>query len=467
MMFKNKTLIFLGAPMRTLKTPASDIAPKPPAKMDRSRYIPVAAKFIMGHCYAAIWTIFSIYLSIPWLHDFSEIVSFPMALLVIAGLAYVPGYLNIFMVVSLLLDKQPQFKNNRPSKTVTILIAARNEEIFISQTIKYIARQDYDGQIKVLVIDNGSSDNTAAISIHTGKSLGLDLIVLKEAEPGKYNALNSGLKHTQTELVMTLDADTLLHKSAVRYLVARLESAPNEVCAVAGSVLVHNSRRNLLTRMQEWDYFLGIASIKRLQGLYQGTLVAQGAFSLYRTKDLLRAGGWPNAIGEDIILTWDLLHRGRKVYFEPLAIAFTEVPTTLKAFSYQRSRWARGMIEALKLIKPWDQPRSYIKYLTGINLLMPYLDFCYTFFWLPGLILAFFGIYWVVGFMTLLVLPLTFISYGLYYIYQRRVFRVLKLRIRRNLTGFLVFVLFYQIIMSPVAVWGYLQEFFRTKRIWK
>lgn len=75
--------------------------------------------------------------------------------------------------------------------------------------------------------------------------------------------------------MVSLDADTLLHKSAIRYLVSRIKSAPKEVCAVAGSVLVRNSRKNLLTRLQEWDYFLGIASIKRMQGLYQGTLVAQ------------------------------------------------------------------------------------------------------------------------------------------------------------------------------------------------
>jgi poly-beta-1,6-N-acetyl-D-glucosamine synthase len=56
--------------------------------------------------------------------------------------------------------------------------------------------------------------------------------------------------------------------------------------------------------MQEWDYFLGIASIKRLQGLYQGTLVAQGAYSLYKTQCIKEVGGWPDAIGEDIVLTW-------------------------------------------------------------------------------------------------------------------------------------------------------------------
>jgi len=102
-----------------------------------------------------------------------------------------------------------------------------------------------------------------------------------------------------------------------------------------------------------------------------------------------------------------------------------------------------------------------------INLLMPYLDLSYTFFWLPGLILAFFGFFWIVGPFTLLVLPLTVLGYSVLYKYQKYVFRKLNLRVRRNSSGFLLFLLCYQMIMSPVSVWGYAQEAFRLKRVWK
>ena len=68
---------------------------------------------------------------------------------------------------------------------------------------------------------------------------------------------------------------------ALKRCVARLMVSPPTTVAVAGAVFVRNSRKNLLTQAQEWDYFLGIASIKRQQGLFQGTLVAQGAFSVY------------------------------------------------------------------------------------------------------------------------------------------------------------------------------------------
>lgn len=436
-------------------------------KYKRKLYIPVPVKFLVAHICSLIWVIFSIYISRNWIIDFSKIASLPVAIIIIVGIAYIPGYNNAFLVVSLIIDRQPSFKNLYPVENITILIAARNEADKIENTLSYIAKQDYTGKCKVIVIDNGSTDFTSLNAIKAAEEFNLDISVISEKNPGKYNALNTGLKYTTTDFVITLDADTLLHESALRYLVARIKSAPGDVCAVAGSILVRNSRDNLLTRIQEWDYFLGIASIKRLQGLYQGTLVAQGAYSIYRTENLKKVGGWPNAIGEDIVLTWNLLSNGWKAYFEPLAIAFTEVPTNLYSFSRQRSRWARGMIEALKIIKPWRQPNIYIKFLTSINLIMPFLDFTYTFCWLPGLILAMFGIYWIVGPMTLLVLPLTFISYTILYTYQKHVFKNLKLKVRKNLIGFIVFVLFYQMVMSPVSVWGYLQEFFKLRRKWK
>lgn len=430
-------------------------------------YVPVSVKFRLCHILSILWTSFSIYLSLPWLKDLSKVLTFPLALVIISGISYIPGYLNAFLVASLLLDRQPPFKDEYPSRNVTVLVAARNEGERISDTVDYIARQDYTGKIKVLIIDNGSTDNTTANAFRAGKKFGLDLSVIREENPGKFNALNAGLKHTLTELVITLDADTLLHKSAIRYLVARIESAPKEVCAVAGSILVRNSRHKLLAKIQEWDYFLGISSIKRLQGLYQGTLVAQGAYSIYKTESVRCTGGWPDAIGEDIVLTWNLLKQRGLTYFEPLAVAFTDVPTSIHAFSRQRSRWARGMIEALKQVKPWHQPHIYTRYLTGINMVMPFLDFTYTLFWLPGLVLAFWGHFWIVGPMTLLVLPLTLISYAILYKYQVHVFSHLNLKIRKNKSGFIIFVLFYQMLMSPISVWGYLQELLKLKRIWK
>lgn len=433
-------------------------------------YIPIKYKFIISLIISILWVIFSYYVSKQWISDLSEVTSsIFLAIFIIAGVAYVPGFMNAFLVSSLLLDKQPKFKVTYPTDDVTILVAAYNEEVGIFNTLSYIKNQSYNGKINTIVINNNSNDNTCLEVERAKKELNMDILLLHENTPGKFNALNHGLKFVKTKYVITLDADTLIHKEAVNYLISRIKSSPNDVCAVAGSMLVRNSRDNLLAKIQEWDYFLSIASIKRMQGLYQGTLVAQGAFSLYDTSVVKSVGGWSDAIGEDIVLTWKMLKEGYRVYFEPHAVAFTDVPIKLSHFVKQRSRWARGMIEALREVKPWQQSSIYYKFLTGIDLLIPYMDFSYTFFWIPGVILAvFFQKYYIVGPMMLLVFPLTLISFYILYYYQANVvFKNLNLKVRKNILGFFIFILCYQIVMSPVSLYGYVQELIGAKRVWK
>lgn len=432
-----------------------------------SRYIPIPRKFLISQLLASIWLIVSIILSLPWVLDLATHTTLIIAILIVAAISYIPGFLNAFMVISLLLDKQPKFRVNNPKIPITIIIACRNEEKAIGYTLQYIANQEYSGKIEIILVDNNSTDKTIDVAKKTGQELGVKFKILLEPKVGKSHALNKALKDVATPFFITLDADTLLHKLALKHIVSRILSAPTDVSAVAGAILVRNSRQKIWTRVQEWDYFLGIASIKRLQGIYQSTLVAQGAFSLYRTDKVREIGGWTDSIGEDIVLTWKMLHKKSRVIFEPTAVAFTEVPSTFKYFQRQRSRWARGMIEALKLIKPWKQPLVYTKFFTGYNVLMPYLDFIYTFVWIPGLIAAFFGYYWVVGIYTVFVLPLTAVQNYILYTYQKYVFRTLNLKIRRNYIGFFAYLLFYQIIMSPVSVWGYIQEIFNFDRVWK
>ena len=200
-----------------------------------------------------------------------------------------------------------------------------------------ISHSDYEGAVSIILADNGSTDRTCEAALRTAARLGVPLRIISELTPGKSNALNTALRQVETAYVVTVDADTLLHVESLRRLVSRLESAPPDTAAVAGTVLVRNSRANLLTRVQEWDYYLGIAAVKRMQGLYQATLVAQGAFSLYRTAEVRRIGGWPDAIGEDIVVTWRLMEHGDRVLFEPTAVAFTDAPVLLTHFMRQRA----------------------------------------------------------------------------------------------------------------------------------
>jgi len=232
---------------------------------ESSFYIDIKTKFYISFCFAILWLVLSVYISIPWIKDLSEITTPLGAIIIITGVAYIPGYMNAFLVVSLILDKQPRFRDEYPRDNVTLLIAAYNEENGIYDTLKYVANQDYDGNIIIIVIDNNSNDNTSKEVQRAKEELGLNIKILEEKNPGKFNALNLGLKYVYTKYVITLDADTLLHQSAIRYLMARMKSSPKDVCAVAGSVLVKNSRDNILSKVQEWDYFLSISSIDILK----------------------------------------------------------------------------------------------------------------------------------------------------------------------------------------------------------
>ncbi|RMX20967.1 hypothetical protein EAS68_04475 [Legionella jordanis] len=85
----------------------------------------------------------------------------------------------------------------------------------------------------------------------------------------------------------------------------------------------------------------------------------------------------------------------------------------------------------------------------------------------PGLVLAFFGYYFVAGPMTLCVLPISLLNNLIFFLGQRKSFHVQALQVRRNVLGFIIYFLFFQLIMNPAVIHGYLSEFFRREKRWR
>ncbi len=445
----------------------SYLSPHTEPRPYRKWYLATHHRFGLAFFAATCWMGVSLWISLPWIRQLSDVITPVPAFIAVGLLALLPGHLVAFLAIGMVLDRQPPLVNVHPTTPVTVLVAARNERDTIAETLDYLAVNDYDGDLQVFLMDNGSTDGTAEAARAAADRNGLALTILREERAGKNYALNHGLSLVQSPIVITVDADTLLQKSAVRLMVSRLQSSPPDVVAVAGHLMVRNSRDGFWARLQVWDYLLGIAAVKRVQGLFQGTLVAQGAFSGYRTEALRRAGGWPAAIGEDIVLTWKLLQNGR-VYHEPLALGFTGVPTTLKQLGRQRSRWARGMLEGLQAVPPWWQGRFTVRALAMIDFAIPVLDLAYVAVWLPGLVLACFGYFYVVGPMTLAVLPMTLALYLLLFRVQKRsVFEPLGLRARKDFWGFVLFVSIYQVFMSAMSIRGYAQHVLNRRHTWK
>ncbi len=428
-------------------------------------YIPVRVKFAMALLASLVWAALSLYAAQGWIADLSEVVGELTAHVVIAGIAVIPGFMNAFLMVSLLLDRRPRVEQPTTGLPgITILVAAYNEQAHIASTVESIANQGYPGDLQVIVINDGSRDATAE-RLAQLKYPWLEVINLQR-NGGKAAALNQGLKRVRHALTLTLDGDSYLYRNALRNLVGRYLSDPPGTRAVAGAVLVRNSRKNLVTQSQEWDYFHGIAAIKRMQSFYHGTLVAQGAFSLYETELLRQLRGWPATVGEDIVLTWAILERGDRVGYAENACVFTNVPETWGQFIRQRQRWSRGLIEAFKahwrlLVKP--RMRTLFVWW---NLLFPYLDFVYTLAFVPGVLLALFGIYWIAGPMTLLVLPMAALINGLMFRVQSRMFREQGLKVRQNFAGFVFYTLFYSVVLQPACVVGYLSELLNRRKHW-
>lgn len=429
-------------------------------------YLPIKAKFAASLVFALAWAGLSIWYSKPWYEDLGREIGIYLSYFFITFIAIIPGFMNAFVAMALLLDRRPKILEEQKYPPVTILIAAYNEADSITSTLAGIFLQDYPSAIRVILIDDGSNDHTVKfVKALQLKHPNLELIEIGR-NGGKASALNQGLRRCQTDIVITIDADSYIFKDGVRKLVGRYLSDPTDTRAVAGTILIRNSRENWITKAQEWDYYLGIATIKRVQSLFQGALVAQGAFSLYDRKTLVELGGWPKMVGEDIVLTWKILAAGHRVGHAENALAFTDCPNSLKKFIRQRQRWSRGLIEAFKenpfiLVKP----RLTTLYVWW-NLLFPIIDIAFTFGFIPGVILAFFGIFWIAGPMTFAFLPMAILLNWQMYLKGKATFNQEHLRIRSNTLGLIFYVLAYSLVLQPSCVYGYLSELFSLRKTW-
>ena len=436
----------------------------PVARVHRVVYLSPRLKFGVSVFLSFAWAVLSYRLAGRWIADLSSVTGSVIAYLAIFSIAIVPGFMNAFLVCGLLLDRRPLRRHIDAYPGVSILIAAYNEQDSIVSTVESIARQAYPGELDVIVVDDGSTDHTLR-ELSRLSYPWLRVLEMKK-NGGKSRALNEALALVRHDLTITLDADSLLYRGALANLIARYLSDPPETAAVAGAVLTRNSRVNLVTKVQEWDYFHGIAAIKRLQSFYHGTLVAQGAFSVYRTSVLRDIGGWPHCVGEDIVLTWGILRKGYRVGFAEDAIAFTNVPTTLKQLVRQRQRWSRGLIEAFRFHWPLLFHARMTTLFIWWNLAFPVLDLGYTLIFVPGILLALVGVFWLAGPMTLLVLPLGMLVNLAMFRVQSGMFEAQGLKVRANASGFFAYVLIYSLVMQPACVLGYFKELLGARKHW-
>jgi cellulose synthase/poly-beta-1,6-N-acetylglucosamine synthase-like glycosyltransferase len=284
------------------------------------------------------------------------------------GLAYV-GYdtaLQIFVFWQTLpLLRQPPPHAAPPAPvSLGVIVAAHNEAGILPKTLAALLAQSSPPDA-ILIADDGSFDATGAVLAEHGlhpppvgtcserSASHPTLRWLRLPHRGKARALNEAIGAIDTDIVLTVDADTMLHGGALAAMRAAFAADPTLVAATG--VLVPTCAATVGGRVfqffQTYEYirnFISRYAWSRLNSL----LLISGAFAGYRRAALLEVGGFdPDSFVEDYELTHRLLRHAtlRNLAWHSAvvgrAVAGTDAPGAPAAFLRQRRRWFGGFLQ--------------------------------------------------------------------------------------------------------------------------
>ncbi|MGB6526105.1 MAG: glycosyltransferase, partial [Candidatus Acidiferrales bacterium] len=267
-----------------------------------------------------------------------------IAFIFVAGIVLVGGR-ALFIGILALAEKLRAAPEDHPEykPLVSVLIPAYNEEAVIFGTVASVLASNY-ANLEIIVVDDGSTDQTSARVL---ESFGHDSRVrlIRQANYGKSAALNHALSESSGEVIVTIDADTIVDRQAIPRLIRHF--ANPAVGAVAGNVKVMN-RNRWLTRWQALEYITSQNLEKRAFDLLNCIPVVPGAVGAWRAEAMRSCGGFAgDTVAEDTDLTLTIRRHGWKILYDEDAIGRTEVPDTMEALIRQRFRWTFGTLQAV------------------------------------------------------------------------------------------------------------------------
>ncbi|MCE7936702.1 glycosyltransferase family 2 protein [Candidatus Saccharibacteria bacterium CPR2] len=258
---------------------------------------------------------------------------------------------NIYDIVQTL--NKNKLKNSRYKKyhpQVSVLIPAYNEELVIERCLESVIKSQHR-KLQIIAINDNSSDNTAQIVrefIRNNSKKNIRLISRRKNQ-GKAMGLNYALKKYATgELIMTLDADSILEKrtisNAVKYFIN------NNIHGIAANVRILPSRGSFLNLLQLFEYLVSYRT-KKFYSLTNSEFIIGGVGSVYR-KDTMKNFGYydDSSATEDIGLSMKIASSGTKsmkLKYASNVIAFTESVSTIPQLLKQRYRWKYGNLQNL------------------------------------------------------------------------------------------------------------------------
>src|SRR5439155_8664037 len=191
------------------------------------------------------------------------------------------------------------------AEPISVIVAAFNEEKVIAETLRSLLATDYEGEVEVIVIDDGSADRTA-VEVEAVANSDARVRLLRQPNRGKARALQRGLATMRTGIAVFLDADTHCQRDTLRRLVELF--CDETIGGVSGHAKVGNLR-TFIARCQALEYTCGFNLDRRAYNRWNCITVVPGAISAIRKDAINEAGGLSlQTLAEDTDLTLSL-HR--------------------------------------------------------------------------------------------------------------------------------------------------------------
>jgi len=241
----------------------------------------------------------------------------------------------------------PKFEPNFLPK-ISIIIPAHNEEKIIVRSIESAIETDYSDK-EIIVVDDGSRDRTFELALPYAKRGLVKLLHRDTASGSKAGALNHGLFFSSGDVIVTVDADTVLERDSLKEIVRPLSD--RRISAVSGNVRIlrgENGSHNILVKLQAYEYIISLELGRRFNSLVGTLLMISGAFGAFWKQYVVSVGEYDkDTITEDFDITVKMRKLGKRLFFSDRAISWTFAPETWGEWRRQRIRWTRGQIETL------------------------------------------------------------------------------------------------------------------------
>lgn len=260
-------------------------------------------------------------------------------------------FLNPGIAGLTVLDQRFPKKDFTPS--VSIIIAAYNEEKFIEQKIKNCLELDYPAdKIEFLFVTDGSTDRTPEIVKSYAIQYSNIKLFHRPFREGKSKAIQRVIEYTLGEILIFSDANAFYNREAIKFLVKPFQF--EKVGCVAGEKRVIPENGKVEAESLYWKYE---SFLKRLDSELYSIVGAAGEIFAIR-KNLIEK--LPNeVINEDFILTMNVAAKGYRVIYEPRAYSI-ELPTKSIFEEFKRRvRISTGGIQAIKLLKNLFDIKTY------------------------------------------------------------------------------------------------------------